>query len=58
MFVNYLSKKEKRELLKLIENVNIKDEDSVWDLGVELCRWSVKIRADIITKKDDGGGLD
>lgn len=50
--VNYLSKKEKKELVKLVQNVQVDKEDSVWDLGVELCRWSVKIRASILSNDD------
>lgn len=47
----YLSNKEKKELIKLIKDVDINDEDSVYDLGVELCRWSVKLRASIIKEE-------
>ena len=51
--MNYLSKKEKKELITLVQNVNVKDEDSVWDLGVELCRWSVRLRASILSQSGD-----
>lgn len=50
--MNYMSKKEKKELLNLVQNVKIDEEDSVWDLGVELCRWSVKLRATILSSDD------
>lgn len=50
--VNYLSKKEKKQLITLVSNVNIKDEDSVWDMAVELGKWSVKLRASILSSDD------
>lgn len=49
---NYLSKKEKKELINLVKSVKVDDEDSVWDLGVELCRWSVKLRASVLSSDD------
>ena len=51
--VNYLTKKEKKQLINLVQNVNIKDEDSVWDLGIELSRWSIRLQAKVLTKCSD-----
>ena len=50
---SFLSKKERKELGKLISNVDWCDEDSVWDCGVALREWSVKLRAEILRRNSD-----
>lgn len=55
--MNYISKKEKKELINLVTTASIKDEDSMWNLAVELGKWSVKIRATILSQEDEEGVL-
>ena len=46
----FLSKKERNALRSLVGNVDWCDEDSVFGLGVELGKWSVKLRAEVLRR--------
>ena len=48
-----VTKKERKKLLALIGNTDWSDEDSVWNLGVELGNWSVKIRGEILRRNGE-----
>lgn len=48
-----ISKKEMHKLRGLVEGVNVFDEDSVWNLGVELGNWSVKLRSLVLSDGND-----
>ena len=49
---NILSKKEKKKLINLINNTNLSNENQIWDLAVELGRYSVKLRAEILRRHE------
>lgn len=51
--LNYMSKKEKKKLILMINNTRLNDEDSVYDLAVELCRWSVRLRSEILRRSEE-----
>ena len=46
----FLSKKDRKKLLSVIYSTDWYDEDSVWDCGVELCRFSVMLRAEVLRR--------
>ena len=48
-----ISKKEKKELYTLIGNVDWCDEDSIFDLGIELGRYSVFLRSKVLESKEE-----
>lgn len=50
----FLSKKDKRRLLGLVHNTDWSDEDSVFNLGVELGRYSVMLRAEVLRRAEWG----
>ena len=45
---NIMSNKERKKLIQLIKNVNLGNEDQVWNLAVELGKVSVHLRANIV----------
>lgn len=49
----FLTKNERKELLNLVRNVDWCNESSVWSVGVELSKWSVKLRAEILRRSSD-----
>ena len=51
--LNYMSKKEKKKLILMINNTRLNDEDNVYDLAVELCRWSVRLRSEILRRGEE-----
>jgi hypothetical protein len=48
----FLSKRDKRRLLGLVNGTDWSDEDSVWECGVELCRFSVMLRAEVLRRAE------
>lgn len=48
----FLSKKDKRRLLGLVHNTDWSDEDSVFNLGVELGKYSVMLRAEVLRRAE------
>ena len=48
----YLSKKDKTRLINKINNTKIDDEEQVFDLAILLCRWSVKLRSEILRRSE------
>lgn len=48
----FLSKKDKRRLFGLVHSTDWGDEDSVWECGVELCRFGVMLRAEVLRRAD------
>jgi len=50
----FLSKKDKRRLLGLVHNTDWSDEDSVWECGVELGKFSVMLRAEVLRRAELG----
>ena len=48
-----VSKKERKELFSLLNNINWCDEDSVFDLGVELGRFSVFLRSRVLEMNEE-----
>lgn len=49
----FLPKRERKRLLSLVHNTDWYDEDSVWECGVELGRFSVRLRAEVLSRVDD-----
>lgn len=47
---NYMSKKDKNRLIGMIGNTKLDDEDQIYDLAVELCKWSVRLRSEILRR--------
>lgn len=47
---SFLSKRDRKRLLSLVHSTDWRDEDSVWDCGVELCRFSVLLRAEVLRR--------
>ena len=47
-----MSKKEKNKLVHLINNTNLNSENQIWDLAVELERWSVRLRAEVLRRHE------
>lgn len=45
-----LSKRDVGVLVRLLDGVDWCDEDSVFDLGVELGRWSVRLRSLVLER--------
>ena len=50
----FLSKKDKRRLLGLVHNTDWSDEDSVWECGVELGKFSVMLRGEVLRRAEFG----
>lgn len=50
---NFMSKKEKHRLISKIKNTKLNDEDQIYDLAVELCRLSVKLRSEILRRSEE-----
>lgn len=50
----FLSKKDKRRLLGLVHNTDWSDEDSVWECGVQLGKYSVMLRAEVLRRAELG----
>ena len=48
-----MSKKDKHRLIGLIGNTKLDDEDQVYDLAVELCKWSVRLRSEILRRTEE-----
>ena len=49
---NIMSNKERKKLIQLIKNVNLGNEDQVWNLAVELGNVSVRLRANILRRHE------
>ena len=49
----FLVKKDRKRLLSLVHSTDWCDEDAVWDCGVELCRFSVLLRSEVLRRSDD-----
>ena len=47
-----MSNKERKKLIQLIKNVNLSNEDHVWNLAVELGKVSVRLRANILRRHE------
>ena len=50
---NYMSKKDKYRLIGKINCTKLNDEDQIYDLAVELCRWSVRLRSEILRRSEE-----
>lgn len=50
-----MSKKERKQLIRMINDTNLKSENQVYDLAVELCNWSVRLRAEILRRCEEDG---
>lgn len=50
--VPFLTKKERKKLISLVSNVDWYDENEVWNVGVSLNTWSVKIRSEILRRSE------
>lgn len=50
---NFMSKKERKELVNMINSTRLNDENQVYDLAVELCNVSVRLRAEILRRCDE-----
>lgn len=50
---SFISKKERKKLYHLVQDVDWGDEDSVFNLGVELGKYSVFLRSKILEINDD-----
>lgn len=48
-----MSKKDKHRLIGKINNTKLNDEDQIYDLAVELCRWSVRLRSEILKRSEE-----
>lgn len=48
----FLTKRDRKRLLSLVHNTDWSDEDSVWDCGVELCRFSVQLRSEVLRRTE------
>lgn len=48
----YLDKSSRKELFKRLDNVDWCDEDSVWDIAVELGRLSVSLRSEVLARSE------
>ena len=42
----------KNKLVHLINNTNLNSENQIWDLAVELERWSVRLRAEVLRRHE------
>ena len=49
---NIMSNKERKKLIQLIKNVNLGNEDQVWNLAVELSKVSGRLRANILRRHE------
>lgn len=49
---NFMSKKDRKKLIHLINNTKLNNENEIWDLAVELSRISVKLRAEILRRHE------
>lgn len=49
----FLSKRDRKMLLKLVHSTDFCDESAVWDCGVELCRFSVLLRSEVLKRSCD-----
>ncbi len=47
---SFLPKRERKRLLSLVHGTDWSDEDSVWECGVELGRFSVMLRAEVLRR--------
>ena len=50
-----VSKRDVDALVRSLEGVRWCDEDSVWDFGVLLGRWSVRLRSEVLRRSVDDG---
>lgn len=50
--MNFMSKKERKKLVHMINNTKLDDENEIYDLAIELCNWSVRLRAEILRREE------
>ena len=50
--MNFMSKKDRKRLVHMINNTNLNDENELYDLAIELCNWSVRLRAEILRREE------
>ena len=48
----FLDKHSRKELFKRLDSVDWCDEDSVWDIAVELGRLSVSLRSEVLARSE------
>lgn len=48
-----MSKKQKKKLLWKINNTRLDNEDDIFDLAITFCRWSVKLRSEILRRHEE-----
>lgn len=49
---NFMSKKDRKKLIHLINNTKLNNENEIWDLAVELSRISVRLRAEVLRRHE------
>lgn len=47
-----MSKKERKKLVHQINNTKLDNEDEIYDLAIELCNWSVRLKAEILRRAE------
>ena len=52
----FISKKERNKIMGLLGNMDLCDEDSVWDVGVALESFSILLRTRVLEKCSDDMG--
>lgn len=49
----FISKRERNKILGLLGNMDVCDEDSVWDVAIELEYFSVMLRSNVLSRVED-----
>jgi hypothetical protein len=49
---SFMSKKDKKKLIQLINNTRLNNENDIWDLAVELENMSVRLRAEVLRRHE------
>lgn len=50
---NFISNKERKKLIYKINNTRLNNEDDIFDLAITLCRWSVRLRSEILKRQEE-----
>ncbi|MBQ6219947.1 MAG: hypothetical protein IJH63_00740 [Methanobrevibacter sp.] len=48
-----MSKKQKKKMLWKISNTRLDNEDEVFDLAISFCKWSVRLRSEILRRYEE-----
>ena len=49
---SFMSKKDRKKLIQLINNTRLNNENDIWDLAVELENMSVRLRAEVLRRHE------